>query len=154
MQQPMTYDQQQILWQRHNRFPFAAPTTPPTDYGFPYHSQNVLQQQPRSSNMIQYRQHVQSGNLQGPQDQHAIPTMPVNMSGQQRQQAIAFATGTSQLSLRQQPELSYDQIFEQPDSGWSTESVLGQNSTGLSLGQDFINIINTYFPEEQLSPQP
>ncbi|CAK9190899.1 unnamed protein product [Sphagnum troendelagicum] len=154
MQQLMTYDEQQILWQRHNRFTFAAPTTPPTDHGFPYHSQNVLQQQPRSSNMIQYRlEHVQSGNLQGSQDQQAIPTMPVNMSGQQRQQASAFAAGTSQLNLRQQPELSYDQIFEQPDSGWSTESMLGQNSTGLSLGQDFINI-NTYFPEEQLPPQP
>jgi hypothetical protein len=152
MQQPMTYDQQQILWQRHNRFTFAAPTTPPTDYGFPYHSPNVLQQQTRSSNMIQYRfEHVQSGNLQGSQDQQAIPTMPENMSGQQQQQASAFATGTSQLSLRQQPELSYDQIFEQPDSGWSTESMSGQNSTGLSLGQDFIN---TYFPEEQLPPQP
>jgi hypothetical protein len=152
MQQPMTYDQQQILWQRHNRTTFAAPTTPPTDYGFPYHSPNVLQQQTRSSNMIQYRfEHVQSGNLQGSQDQQAIPTMPENMSGQQQQQASAFATGTSQLSLRQQPELSYDQIFEQPDSGWSTESVSGQNSTGLSLGQDFIN---TYFPEEQLPPQP
>jgi hypothetical protein len=151
--QPMTYDQEQILWQRHNRFTIAAPTTPPADYGFPYDSQNVLQQH-RSSNMIQYRlEHVQSGNLQGSQDQQAIPTMPVNMSGQQQQQASAFATGTSQLSLRQQPELSYDQIFEQPDSVWSTESVLGQNSSGLSLGQDFINI-NTYFPEEQLPPQP
>ncbi|CAM6068070.1 unnamed protein product [Sphagnum tenellum] len=152
VQQSMTISDQQQSWsQRYGRFISAAPTTTPPVYGFPYGSANVLQQ-PGSSNVIQYRfEDMPATNLQAPQGEQASTSMPAHMPGQQQQQA-SVEVGSSQSSLRQ-PELSFDQIFEQTNSGWSPGSTVGHEGSGLSPVQD---LVNTYFniPDDKHPPEP
>ncbi|KAH8970300.1 hypothetical protein BDL97_02G082300 [Sphagnum fallax] len=152
VQQSMTISDQQQSWsQRYGRFISAAPTTTPPVYGFPYGSSNVLQQ-PGSSNVIQYRfEDMPATNLQAPQGEQASTSMPAHMPGQQQQQA-SVEVGSSQSSLRQ-PELSFDQIFEQTNSGWSPGSTVGHEGSGLSPVQD---LVNTYFniPDDKQPPEP
>jgi hypothetical protein len=152
VQQSMTISDQQQSWsQGYGGFISAAPTTTPPVYGFPYGSSNVLQQ-PGSSNVIQYRfEDMPATNLQAPQGEQASTSMPAHMPGQQQQQA-SVEVGSSQSSLRQ-PELSFDQIFEQTNSGWSPGSTVGHEGSGFSPVQD---LVNTYFniPDDQQPPQP